>query len=54
MLARGGGLEASLAMPVHPVRAVSKTPGESLVRLHIGLEDPDDLMEDLGVAFARI
>ena len=48
-----GGYE-SLAMPVHPVRTVSKPPAESLVRLHIGLEDPDDLIEDLEVAFARI
>src|SRR4051794_5231877 len=33
-----GGYE-SLAMPVHPTRAVSKAPAESLVRLHVGLED---------------
>jgi cystathionine beta-lyase/cystathionine gamma-synthase len=24
-----------------------------LVRLHIGLEDPEDLIEDLAAAFAR-
>src|SRR5438067_2445495 len=48
-----GGYE-SLALPVHPVRTVSKPPAERLVRLHIGLEDPDDLIEDLANAFARI
>jgi cystathionine beta-lyase len=48
-----GGYE-SLALPVDPVRAVSKPPGENLVRLHIGLEDPDDLIDDLKQAFARL
>jgi cystathionine beta-lyase len=48
-----GGYE-SLAMPVHPVRTVSNPPAENLVRLHIGLEDPDDLKEDLAIAFTRI
>jgi cysteine-S-conjugate beta-lyase len=48
-----GGYE-SLALPVHPVRTVSKPPAENLVRLHIGLEDPDDLIEDLTNAFTRI
>jgi cysteine-S-conjugate beta-lyase len=48
-----GGYE-SLALPVHPVRTVSKAPAENLVRLHIGLEDPDDLIEDLTNAFTRI
>src|SRR3954447_17693085 len=48
-----GGYE-SLALPVHPVRTVSKAPAEGLVRLHIGLEDPDDLIEDLANAFTRI
>jgi cystathionine beta-lyase/cystathionine gamma-synthase len=41
-------------MPVHPVRTVSKAPEGNLVRLHVGLEDPDDLIEDLKAAFARI
>jgi cystathionine beta-lyase len=45
-----GGYE-SLAMPVHPIRTVSKPPADNLVRLHVGLEDPDDLMEDLAAAF---
>ena len=48
-----GGYE-SLALPVHPVRTVSKAPAENLVRLHIGLEDPDDLIEDLANSFASL
>src|SRR3954469_20963270 len=48
-----GGYE-SLALPVHPHRTVSKPPAENLVRLHIGLEDPDDLIEDLANAFTRM
>jgi cystathionine beta-lyase len=41
-----GGYE-SLAIPVEPVRTVSQAPARNLVRLHIGLEDVDDLIEDL-------
>jgi cystathionine beta-lyase len=48
-----GGYE-SLALPVRPFRSVSKPPAESLVRLHIGLEDPDDLIEDLAQSFAAL
>jgi cystathionine beta-lyase len=48
-----GGYE-SLALPVHPVRTVSRSPAENLVRLHIGLEDPEDLMQDLADGFARL
>jgi cystathionine beta-lyase len=48
-----GGFE-SLALPVNPVRTVSRPPAPSLVRLHIGLEDADDLIEDLAHAFAAI
>ncbi|MEP7130333.1 MAG: cystathionine beta-lyase [Sphingomicrobium sp.] len=48
-----GGYE-SLALPVHPVRTVSKAPAENLVRLHIGLEDPDDLIEDLAHSLASL
>ena len=47
-----GGYE-SLAIPTDPVRTVSKAPAENLVRLHIGLEDPDDLIEDLASALAQ-
>jgi cystathionine beta-lyase len=44
----------SLAMPVDPVRTVSPAPAPNLVRLHIGLEDPDDLIADLDRAFAEL
>lgn len=47
-----GGYE-SLALPVDPVRTVSSAPGANLVRLHIGLEDADDLIADLAQAFAQ-
>ena len=46
-----GGYE-SLVLPVDPVRTVSRAPATNLVRLHIGLEDPDDLIEDLAQALA--
>ncbi len=46
-----GGFE-SLAMPVDPHRTVTEPPARSLIRLHIGLEDPDDLIDDLNEAFA--
>ena len=48
-----GGYE-SLALPVDPMRTVSQPPAPNLVRLHVGLEDPDDLIEDLAAALARI
>ena len=48
-----GGYE-SLALPVDPVRTVSRPPASNLIRLHIGLEDPDDLFEDLKAAFRRL
>lgn len=47
-----GGFE-SLAMPVDPHRSVTKPPAPNLVRLHIGLEDPEDLIADLALAFAQ-
>jgi cystathionine beta-lyase len=47
-----GGYE-SLAIPVDPVRTVSKPPAENLIRLHIGLEDPNDLIEDLASALMK-
>jgi cystathionine beta-lyase len=47
-----GGYE-SLVLPVDPVRAVSEAPAPNLVRLQIGLEDPDDLIADLDAAFAQ-
>ena len=48
-----GGYE-SLALPVDPVRGASKAPADNLVRLHVGLEDPDDLIDDLASAFSKI
>lgn len=48
-----GGFE-SLALPVRPFRTVSEPPAENLVRLHIGLEDSDDLIEDLDRSFAAL
>jgi cystathionine beta-lyase len=47
-----GGYE-SLAIPVEPRRSVSQPPAPNLVRLHIGLEDPDDLIADLEQALKR-
>jgi cystathionine beta-lyase len=44
-----GGFE-SLALPVDPHRTVSSPPAPNLVRLHIGLEDPEDLIADLASA----
>ena len=44
-----GGYE-SLALPVDPHRTVTEPPAANLVRLHIGLEDPDDLIDDIAAA----
>jgi len=48
-----GGYE-SLAIPIEPYRTISKTPAQNLIRLHAGLEDPDDLIADLTAAFAKM
>jgi len=48
-----GGYE-SLVLPIDPHRTVSKAPAPNLVRLHIGLEDPDDLIKDLAAAFSHL
>lgn len=45
-----GGYE-SLALPIDPYRTLGSAPAANLVRLHIGLEDPDDLIADLAAAF---
>ena len=45
-----GGYE-SLVLPVDPYRTITQAPANNLVRLHIGLEDPDDLIADLANAF---
>ena len=49
-----GGYE-SLVLPVEPnrVRTATKFEGGTLVRLHIGLEDPADLIADLDAGLAR-
>jgi cystathionine beta-lyase len=44
-----GGYE-SLALPVDPFRTITQPPAPNLVRLHIGLEDPSDLIADLKAA----
>jgi len=49
-----GGYE-SLVVPADPVRTATRPDhGGPLVRLHIGLEDPDDLIEDLAAGLARL
>jgi cysteine-S-conjugate beta-lyase len=51
-----GGFE-SLMIPTWPERVRSAThwqTGGPCVRLHIGLEDPDDLIADLEDGFARL
>jgi cystathionine beta-lyase len=48
-----GGYE-SLAIPIDPYRTVSRAPAPNLVRLHIGLEDPDDLIEDLAASLSKL
>lgn len=49
-----GGYE-SLALPADPVRAATKADhGGPLVRLHVGLEHPDDLIADLAAGLARL
>jgi cystathionine beta-lyase len=40
-------------MPVDPYRTIGKPPAENLVRVHIGLEDPDDLIADLASALGK-
>jgi cystathionine beta-lyase len=49
-----GGYE-SLAIPFHPHRtAVPWTNPAPCVRFHIGLENPQDLIDDLKQSFGRI
>jgi cystathionine beta-lyase len=51
-----GGFE-SLIVPTWPERARTVTtwsPGGPSLRLHIGLEDPQDLIADLAEGFARL
>ena len=48
-----GGFE-SIAIPVDPHRTIGQPPAPNLVRLHIGLEDADDLVADLKSALERL
>jgi cystathionine beta-lyase len=51
-----GGFE-SLIIPIWPERTRSVTawdPGGPCLRLHIGLESPDDLIDDLAAGFERL
>ena len=51
-----GGFE-SLLIPTWPERARTVTrwsPGGPSLRVHVGLEDPQDLIEDLDAGFARL
>lgn len=50
-----GGYE-SLALPIDPHRhrSVTRPPAGPVVRLQIGLEDPDDLIADLAEGLARL
>jgi len=54
MGASWGGFE-SLILPAEPVRTAVKWQAEGpLLRVHAGLEDPDDLIADLERGFARL
>lgn len=48
-----GGYE-SLVLPSHVRRSVSAPTSGPLVRFHIGLEDPDDLIADLATGLERL
>ena len=51
-----GGFE-SLAIPANPAITRTRVPWSEkgyLVRIHIGLEDPDDLIQDLADGFSRL
>lgn len=48
-----GGYE-SLALPTNPHRTVTTPPAPNLVRLHIGLEDPQDLIDDLAASLRLV
>jgi cystathionine beta-lyase len=51
-----GGFE-SLIIPTYPERSRSVTPWQAAgpsLRLHVGLEDPEDLIEDLAAGLARL
>lgn len=47
-----GGFE-SLVLPSRPKRSIAAAPHAPLLRVHIGLEDPQDLVEDLAAGLER-
>ncbi len=50
-----GGFESLILPGFHlPVRTVTQWPDGVLIRIHAGLEDFDDLREDLAEGFARL
>jgi cystathionine beta-lyase len=54
MGASWGGFE-SLILPAEPIRTATKWQAEGqLLRVHAGLEDPDDLIADLARGFERL
>jgi cystathionine beta-lyase len=48
-----GGFE-SLALPAKPHRTAAAPRAREIIRLHIGLEDPADLIADLEAGFASV
>lgn len=50
-----GGYESLLIPCLHAARSVTRLPEDGpLVRIHVGLEDPNDLIADLERGFARL
>lgn len=51
-----GGFESLVTAPnIAPLRSATRWPETGpVIRLHIGLEDPDDLIDDLAQAFAKM
>jgi cystathionine beta-lyase len=50
-----GGYESLLIPCLHAARSVTSLPDEGpLLRIHVGLEDPDDLIADLERGFGRL
>lgn len=51
-----GGYESLVTAPhIAPLRSATRWPADGpVIRLHIGLEDPDDLIADIEQAFARM
>jgi cystathionine beta-lyase len=51
-----GGYESLITAPnISPLRTATRWPADGpVIRLHIGLEDPDDLIADIEQAFTRM